>query len=151
MFYAMDIGPRQVMRLLQTGLGEEALRARSIWICATCDTCTVRCPREINVAGVMEALRIQARRRGYRIPAAVRKVRILTDLFLGSVRRSGRIFELGLVQGMKMRTGELLKDVGMGIPMLLKGKLSLRPHRIRGRAEIERIYRKVQEMEGGSR
>ena len=31
--------------------------ANTHWICASCFTCTVRCPREIDVAALMEAVR----------------------------------------------------------------------------------------------
>lgn len=59
----MDILPRQVMRLLQFG-HEQVLDNRSIWVCTTCLTCTARCPRGIDVARVMEALRAINQRRG---------------------------------------------------------------------------------------
>lgn len=59
----MDILPRQVMRLIQLG-NEKVLADRSIWMCTTCLTCTARCPRGIDIARVMEALREINLRRG---------------------------------------------------------------------------------------
>lgn len=53
----MDILPNQVIRLLQIGLPEVALQYNTIWICASCYTCTVRCPRGIDLSKIMEALR----------------------------------------------------------------------------------------------
>ena len=53
----MEILPNQVIRLLQIGLPEAALRYNTIWICASCYTCTVRCPRGIDLSKIMEALR----------------------------------------------------------------------------------------------
>lgn len=53
----MDLLPRKIMRMLQTGSAARALESRSIWTCCTCLLCTVRCPRGIDVARVMEALR----------------------------------------------------------------------------------------------
>jgi heterodisulfide reductase subunit C len=43
--FAMDKTPRQIIRLLQLGFLEEALKSRTIWLCATCQTCSTRCPR----------------------------------------------------------------------------------------------------------
>ncbi|NMA14706.1 MAG: heterodisulfide reductase subunit C, partial [Clostridia bacterium] len=40
--FAMDKTPRQIIRLLQLGLLEEALATRTIWLCATCQTCVTR-------------------------------------------------------------------------------------------------------------
>ena len=48
MFHAMDLAPRQVLRYLQLGLYDEVLRARTPWICATCQTCLARCPHTVS-------------------------------------------------------------------------------------------------------
>jgi heterodisulfide reductase subunit C len=53
----MDILPNQIIRLAQLGLKQELLESRSIWVCASCYTCNVRCPKGIKIAEVMEALR----------------------------------------------------------------------------------------------
>jgi heterodisulfide reductase subunit C len=53
----MDILPNQIIRYAQLGLKEELLASRAIWICASCMTCNARCPKGINIAEVIEALR----------------------------------------------------------------------------------------------
>lgn len=53
----MDILPNQVIRFAQLGLKEELLESKSIWVCASCYTCNVRCPKGIKIAEVMEAVR----------------------------------------------------------------------------------------------
>lgn len=59
----MDLLPRQVMRLIQLG-NDKVLENRSIWMCTTCLTCTARCPRGIDIARVVEALRAINLRKG---------------------------------------------------------------------------------------
>ncbi len=54
----MDILPNQVIRLAQLGLKDELSKSKSIWICASCMTCNSRCPKGVNIAEVMEALRL---------------------------------------------------------------------------------------------
>lgn len=54
----MDILPNQIIRYAQIGLKDELLASKSIWICASCMTCDVRCPKGINVAEVIEAIRL---------------------------------------------------------------------------------------------
>jgi heterodisulfide reductase subunit C2 len=54
----MDILPNQIIRYAQLGLKEELLGSKSIWVCASCMTCDVRCPKGINVAEVLEAIRL---------------------------------------------------------------------------------------------
>jgi len=57
MIDTMDIMPNQAMKLLQMGC-EEVMNSRTMWMCASCHTCSVRCPREIDLSAVMEALRL---------------------------------------------------------------------------------------------
>ena len=52
----MDLLPSTVIRYTQQGL-EEVLESNTIWVCITCFNCEVRCPRGIDIANVMEALR----------------------------------------------------------------------------------------------
>ena len=53
----MDILPNQIIRYAQLGLKDELMRSKSIWICASCFTCNARCPKGINIAEVIEAIR----------------------------------------------------------------------------------------------
>ena len=53
----MDILPNQIIRYAQLGFKDELLRSKSIWICASCFTCNARCPKGINIAEVIEAIR----------------------------------------------------------------------------------------------
>lgn len=53
---AMDILPEQVIRHLTFGL-TDVLESQTIWVCASCYMCVERCPRSIDVAKIMEALR----------------------------------------------------------------------------------------------
>ncbi len=58
MSFAMDFLPNQVIRLVQLGLEEDIVRSKTVWICASCFTCTVRCPQGVDLAKVMEAVRL---------------------------------------------------------------------------------------------
>jgi heterodisulfide reductase subunit C len=52
----MDLKPNQIIRLVQMGL-LDVLDADSIWFCAACQLCGSRCPKGVNLAKIMEALR----------------------------------------------------------------------------------------------
>lgn len=54
----MDLLPNQVIRLLQLGITESLLNCRTIWLCASCFTCTIRCPKGVNLARLMEGVRL---------------------------------------------------------------------------------------------
>jgi len=62
----MDVLPNHVIRLAQLGMREQLLAARSIWICVSCLTCNSRCPKDIKIAEIFEALRQTVLRGGNR-------------------------------------------------------------------------------------
>ncbi len=49
--------PSKIIRMVQLGL-DEVLETKTIWVCTTCFECEARCPRGLDIANVMEALRI---------------------------------------------------------------------------------------------
>jgi len=53
----MDLLPNQVIRFAQLGMEEDLLASNAYWVCASCLTCNVRCPKGVNIAEIMEALR----------------------------------------------------------------------------------------------
>ena len=55
---AMDLMPNQIIRLVQLGLEDDIANSKTIWLCASCLTCAVRCPRGVDLAKIMEALRL---------------------------------------------------------------------------------------------
>lgn len=54
---SMDVLPHQIIRLAQIGKIDLLTESSTAWVCAACLTCTVRCPRGIKIAEVMEAIR----------------------------------------------------------------------------------------------
>ena len=55
---AMDILPNQIIRFAQLGLEQDIMNSRTVWICASCLTCTARCPRGVDLGRVLEAIRL---------------------------------------------------------------------------------------------
>ena len=142
----MDFLPSQVMRLVHLGAEEEVLASRSIWLCASCEACTTRCPMAIDIAGVMDALRILAVERRIDLPDA--RGQQFHRSFLCSVRRHGRVYEVGMMTAYKVRIGDLLSDMDKVPRLLAEGKLSLLPHRSGGIRHVRGIFRRSEE-EGG--
>jgi len=136
--FAMDLKPNQVMRAVQLGLEEEVLGSKTIWVCAACQTCTTRCPNDIDIAHLMDVLRQLGRARG--VPPAEPAVVKFHEAFLASIRRYGRVFELGMVARYKLASGDLFSDVGLAWEMFKRGKLGLLPRGIAAKGEVRRMY-----------
>ncbi len=54
----MDLLPNQIIRYIQLGFKDEVLKSKTPWICASCFTCNVRCPKGINIAEIIESVRL---------------------------------------------------------------------------------------------
>jgi heterodisulfide reductase subunit C len=137
--FAMDILPHQVMKLVQYGRKERLLRSRTLWVCASCVTCTARCPNGIDVARVIDALREMALEEG--VEPADRNVPVFHRCFLGNIRATGRISEPVLMGSYKMLSGDLISYVGLAAEMLKKGKIRMIPSVVKKHWEIRRIFK----------
>ena len=74
----MEIFTRRVMHMLQLGMADAESTRQMAYLCASCHTCQVRCPRGIDIPRVVEALRLLALRGGenFLAPEAIPKDRI---------------------------------------------------------------------------
>lgn len=135
--FAMDYKPAQVLRLVQLGQKDAVLSSSAIWLCVSCETCGTRCPYRIRLVPVFDTLRYMALEEGYRPEPAVYA---LHRSFLDSIRLWGRVHELSMILEYKVRNRDPFSDLGIGIGLVLKGKLPYLPERIPGRAQVRRLY-----------
>lgn len=141
--YAMDIMPNRLIRMVQLGFRQRVLSSRTIWICASCETCTTRCPNDIDVARVMDTLRRMSIKSG---DVAEPRVVMFHEAFLAAVKRTGRVHELEMLARFKLKTGDLLADAGLGWEMFKRGRIKLLPGRISRRHEIKRIFEQAERI-----
>ncbi len=59
----MEITTRKAMLMLQHGMVDELLASKTPWLCASCHSCQVRCPRGLELTRIMEAVRLLALRK----------------------------------------------------------------------------------------
>jgi heterodisulfide reductase subunit C len=139
----MDFPPSQIMHLLQLRefpeFAEMALRSHTIWLCLTCEICYARCPMEIDIPKLMDALRSESLAQKKTNPKA-KDIIAFHRAFLDSVRYTGRLFEMGQIIDYKIRSRHFLQDLLQAPAMFFKGKLHLFPERIRGRSLLGRIF-----------
>ncbi len=55
--FELEIGPRRVVRLILSEDVEKLLACEDVWRCSECRACTDVCPMEVDVAGMMAAVR----------------------------------------------------------------------------------------------
>jgi heterodisulfide reductase subunit C len=129
--------------MVQLGLKDRVLESNTFWICLSCETCATRCPNNIEIVLVMDALRemaLKEQRKG------TTKLPLFHSTFLGQVKLFGRVYELGLIgiytglSGNLLKLKGLMKDAVLGVKMFSRGKLAVFPPGIKGKAEIKRMF-----------
>ncbi len=153
--FAMDLLPHQIIHMIQMGLKDEVLKSASIWLCVSCESCTTRCPNNINVAKIMDALRMASIKSGLKL--GEKRPSVFHDSVLSSIKNTGRLYELGMI-GMyilksgdlvsNIKSGSLLADAKVGWKLFKNGKLKLFPKKIKGRREIKKLFKKLKRGEG---
>jgi heterodisulfide reductase subunit C len=146
--YAMDYKPAQLIHAIRLGLDDLVLNSKTMWLCASCETCTTRCPQGIDVAKVMDAVKIVALRRG--IKPAIPEVASFYKAALANIKKCGRMYELGMIIGLKLRTFDFFKDMELGAKMFKKGKMKIIPS-LTGARRTWKIFRRVKSIEEGKR
>ena len=134
------------MRAIQVGLKDDVLSSSAIWVCVSCQTCSARCPLEIDIAKVMETLRHQAIRE--KVKPAEKHIETFQRVFLGLVESRGRVHELELGLRYNLASKEPFANSSLGVNMVRKGKItSIRPSRVKGASEVVELFRKVRSLE----
>jgi heterodisulfide reductase subunit C2 len=143
--FAMDILPNQLFRHIQYGHRDKVLAANSIWLCASCHTCSVRCPNSIDIAKVMDTLRSISTRTG--AAPGEKNISLFHKIFLGLTKYTGRTWEPGMGLYV-MQTGGLFGMMGWTKKMFFKGRLGIFPT-FKGGSQFRRLFREL--GKGGSR
>ena len=141
MTFAMDILPHRVIRLINLGMIDEVTASDTIWVCASCETCTARCPNEIDIAHVMDTLRQISASKG--VKPSQRQAPIFHNVFLANVRRFGRMHEMSLALEYAVKSEGLKgvwKQMSLGMEMLRKGKVKFIPGRLKAGKQVDTIF-----------
>lgn len=137
----MDNSPTQILRLIQLNQRASVLRSQTPYVCASCNTCSSRCPMEIDIAKIMETVRILAQKGNNKLK--LRAVPLFSRVFLNSVKANGRLFEFGMTINFNLFNKTPFKNAMLGPAMLKKGKLSLFPQKIKNKQRIREIFSKT--------
>ena len=137
--------PRTIFAMISADRREDVLKANTMWYCVSCYLCTVRCPQEIPITEIMYALKRLAIAEGtYGDTDAPALAKTFTDF----VESYGRSFEFGLASRYYLFNKPLamLKMVPMGLQMFTRGRMSLRPNKIKQIDQLRKIISKAKEL-----
>lgn len=145
--WAMEETPRQLFALIRAGMRDRVLDSLTIWTCASCYQCTVRCPQKIKITDVMYALkRIAMRENRTRSKAS----QALSKKFTGEVRARGRNHETSLMTKymLAVNPGGMFKAAPIGMKLWTHGRLPLGAQRVKDIKNLRKIMAKAEELGG---
>ncbi len=146
----MDYTPRKIIAMVREGFRDEVLNSLTIWLCASCYSCTVDCPREIKITDVMYALKQEAMTQGLypkRFP-----IPVLAREFFRGVASHGRNSEGPLMVRFFLKTNPLrmLRNAPVAWRLWRTGRLSLLAEKTQSKGVVGRLLRAAKQVEEGS-
>ncbi|MFW6171093.1 MAG: 4Fe-4S dicluster domain-containing protein [Planctomycetota bacterium] len=143
----MEYTPRTLFAMINADRREEVLSANTMWCCVSCYFCTTRCPQQIPITDLMYSLKRKAIAAGF---ATETDAPALAKTFTGFVENYGRSFEFGLASRYYFfnRPLSMVKLVPMGLSMFARGRMHLKPKKIRQLDQLQAIIKKAREIGG---
>ena len=147
--------PQELFMMIRAGKRDEVLRSESMWMCTSCYSCVVRCPRELPIMHIMHGLANYANRLG--LAPKMNPTKRFAKLFWDNIAATGRVnesrlsiklyFMNGLVSGIKTAFG--MRKVGLG--MLKTRRLNpmgfFRAGGIKEKNQLQQMLKKAYEIE----
>ena len=146
----MEYTPRELIAMIRDGKKEEVLASNSMWYCASCYLCTVRCPRDIKPTDLMHALECLAVQQGTH--GARTNTPIMYKSFSDFAYSIGSVPEVGFMTWFYFLTNPLqaVKMSPLALSLLTHGRLVIRARRMRPEAEqqLKAVLQKAEELGG---
>jgi quinone-modifying oxidoreductase subunit QmoC len=151
--------PQKIFMMIRAGKREEVLSSHSMWLCTSCYSCMVRCPRELPITHIMHGLASYAHRLG--LAPKNQPTRDFSLIFWENCTKTGRVNELRMTISVYFREGFVsgikkmwtLRNIGSG---LMKAK-RLNPmeliagHGCKDKDGLRRALKKADEIEARRR
>ena len=141
----MEYGPREIIAALRAGMLDRVLRSNTVWLCASCYSCAVRCPAKIPFTDVMYELK----RLGVKHEIYPRRDTnaVMSKVFTEVVSKYGRNAETELAAKYFLRTNPLrvFGQTRMGMKLLARRRLDFVPHKIKGIDGLRKMIAAIEE------
>jgi quinone-modifying oxidoreductase subunit QmoC len=141
----MDQTPRRIIAMTRAGFKDDVLASNTIWLCSSCYSCTVECPKSLRITEIMYSLKQKAiADKAYpkNLP-----IPVLAKEFFKSVLKTGRSNEGRTVARVWLKTNpmKMLSQAGLGLKLMRRGRMSMKTERMtRGHEQMSRMLDAVE-------
>lgn len=145
--WAMEESPRQIIAMIRAGMKDKVLESPTIWTCASCYSCTVRCPQEIKITDIMYILKRLAIKENRE---QSRKAEAFSRIFVDIVNEYGRNNEFALMRRYLLSTRPFssIKEGDIGWQLKRHGRLPLSVKPVKDIEGLRKIVAKAQALGG---
>ncbi len=144
----MDNSPRELIALINADLKERVLASNTFWTCASCYSCSEKCPKGIHPAEIMYALKRYSLwknqyKEGLIGPEFSRR-------FVKTILKTGKSYEPGYAPAFIFEGGfqGLLSELQTALKLLRRGRLPLIPSKIKRVDNFRRMIARIIPLEG---
>lgn len=85
--------PRKIIRMSVLGMKDEVLNSEFIWLCSACYMCQERCPQDVKITELINAIKNVAVKEGIIHPSYVAQI--------GAINNFSRLYEVGEFENKK--------------------------------------------------
>ncbi|MCH7880817.1 MAG: 4Fe-4S dicluster domain-containing protein [Proteobacteria bacterium] len=153
---AWEHPPQELFMMIRAGKREAVLTSASMWMCTSCYSCIVRCPRELPITHIMHGLATYAKRLG--LEPKNQPTARFAEIFWNNMKHKGRVNELKLGLSLYFMNGfakgikETLKKQKLGMRMFKTKRVAPRElmgggHGIKDPGGLQKILAKAEEIE----
>ena len=133
-----DWQPNEVIRLIQINKIDEILNTNSVYLCVSCEICSSRCPQQVDIAAIMNFLRIKSwQNRQFKL----KKIGNFYLIFLKLIQKLGRNYEPLLILSLNLLNKRFFNDFELVPAILMKKKIRIIPEWTKKRKEVSAIIK----------
>jgi heterodisulfide reductase subunit C len=142
----MDHTPRRLIAMIRADRKAMVMGSNTYWYCSSCYQCTVRCPRGIDIAELMYALKRYSIWKNQYQDGLIGPT--FSETFVKTIVSSGRSFEPVLATSYLFTYGlqDFLQEAATATGLMLKGRMPLLPARIKRLENFKRVVRRILPM-----
>ncbi len=91
--------PRKIIHMVLLGMKETVLKSEFVWLCSTCYACFERCPQDVRITELMNAIKNVAVKEGFIHPAFTAQAELIYN--------NGRLYDVDDFINKKRNKAEL--------------------------------------------
>ncbi|MCL4386172.1 MAG: 4Fe-4S dicluster domain-containing protein [Actinobacteria bacterium] len=137
--YVYEYQPNEIIRLIQLNKINVIFNSNSIYLCTSCEICSSRCPQNVNIAAIMNYLRIKS---WHYKRFKLKRIYNFYKIFLKIIEKFGRSFEPLLIICLNFLNKTFFNDFDSALKILKKRKIKIIPELLKNRKEVSFIIKK---------